>query len=61
MQQEQGEGEAEDLKVCPKKNALREVLYKQKEFTTDQIRSQLGISKGTLYKYLRGRNVQIGV
>lgn len=39
---------------------VAEVLYNQKELTTDQIADQWDISKGTLYKYLRYRNVTIG-
>lgn len=39
---------------------VAEVLYNQKELTTDQIATQLDISKVTLYKYLRSRNVAIG-
>jgi len=37
-----------------------EALYKQNELTCDQIAAQLNISKTTLYKYLRFRNVRIG-
>lgn len=37
-----------------------EALYLQNELKTDDIAEQLGISKTTLYKYLRLRNVQIG-
>jgi len=37
-----------------------EVLYTQNELKTDEISVQLGISKTTLYKYLRVRKVQIG-
>ena len=37
-----------------------EALYLQNELKTDDIAEQLGISKTTLYKYLRTRNVQIG-
>lgn len=37
-----------------------EALYIQNELKTDDIAEQLGISKTTLYKYLRARNVQIG-
>jgi len=37
-----------------------EALYLQNELKTDDIADQLGISKTTLYKYLRARNVQIG-
>jgi len=37
-----------------------EALYKQNELASDEISTQLGISKTTLYKYLRIRNVKIG-
>ena len=37
-----------------------EALYTQNELKSDDIASQLGISKTTLYKYLRVRNVRIG-
>ena len=37
-----------------------EALYKQKELTSDEIAQQLGISKTTLYSYLRSRNVLLG-
>ena len=37
-----------------------EALYLQKELTSDEIAEQLSISKTTLYKYLRSRNVLIG-
>lgn len=40
---------------------VAEALYLQNELKTDDIAEQLGISKTTLYKYLRARNVQIGV
>lgn len=36
-----------------------EALYKQNELTSDEIADQLNISKTTLYKYLRTRNVKI--
>ena len=38
-----------------------EALYKQNELTSDQIANQLKISKPTLYKYLKYRNVEIGL
>lgn len=37
-----------------------EALYKQNELTSTEIAAQLDISKTTLYKYLRTRNVKIG-
>ncbi|MBY0580608.1 MAG: helix-turn-helix domain-containing protein [Rickettsiales bacterium] len=38
-----------------------EALYKQNELTSDQIANKLQISKPTLYKYLKHRNVKIGL
>ena len=47
--------------VRAKKSAgSAEALYKQNELTSSEIAVQLGISKTTLYKYLRARNVKIG-
>ena len=43
------------------KACAAEALYKQNELTSDQIAKQLKISKPTLYKYLKYRNVQIGL
>jgi DNA invertase Pin-like site-specific DNA recombinase len=43
-----------------KTDCTAEALYLQNELKTDDIADQLGISKTTLYKYLRTRNVQIG-
>ena len=37
-----------------------EALYKQNELRSTEIAAQLDISKTTLYKYLRTRNVKIG-
>lgn len=37
-----------------------EALYQQKELTSNEIAEQLNISKTTLYKYLRLRNIKIG-
>ena len=54
-------GKPKGLSKKAKRTAcVAEVLYNQKELTTDQIAYQLDISKGTLYKYLRYRNVTIG-
>jgi DNA invertase Pin-like site-specific DNA recombinase len=36
-----------------------ETLYKERKLSTKQIAKQLGISKNTLYSYLRYRNVPI--
>ena len=38
---------------------MAEALYTQKELSVNEIIQQLGISKTTLYKYLRARNVVI--
>jgi DNA invertase Pin-like site-specific DNA recombinase len=38
-----------------------EVLYKEKTLSIDQICNKLSISKPTFYKYLRFRNVKIGI
>ena len=43
------------------KACAAEALYKQNELTSEQIAKQLKISKPTLYKYLKYRNVQIGL
>ncbi len=37
-----------------------ETLYREGKLTVDEIASQLGICKSTLYSYLRHRNVPIG-
>lgn len=37
-----------------------ETLYREGKLTVNQIAKQLGIAKGTLYKYLRHRHVPIG-
>ncbi|MEO0564285.1 MAG: recombinase family protein [Chloroflexota bacterium] len=39
---------------------IAERLYKEKALTVREICDQLSISKGTLYKYLRHRGVEIG-
>ena len=38
-----------------------ETLYRENQLTVDEIARQLGISKATLYSYLRHRNVPIGL
>lgn len=54
-------GRPKGLSEKAKKTACTaEALYLQNELKTDDIADQLGISKTTLYKYLRTRNVQIG-
>jgi len=54
-------GRPKGLSVKAKKTACTaEALYLQNELKTDDIADQLRISKTTLYKYLRARNVQIG-
>jgi DNA invertase Pin-like site-specific DNA recombinase len=39
---------------------IAEKLYQERELTVKEICDQLSISKGTLYNYLRHRNVNIG-
>ena len=46
-------------KEAQNKARTAEALYNQKELPVNQISKQLGISKTTLYKYLRYRNVEI--
>jgi len=48
-------------KKSMEKAKAAEMLYNQKKMTANQISEQLGISKTTLYKYLKIRNVPIGV
>lgn len=43
------------------KACAAEGLYKQGKLTSEQISKQLGISKTTLYKYLKIMDVKIGV
>ncbi|GAB3753837.1 recombinase family protein [Spirosoma pomorum] len=40
---------------------IAESLYKEGKFSVQKIATQLGISKNTLYKYLRLRGITIGV
>ena len=42
------------------KAAIAEALYKEGSIPVKKIAEQLGISKTTLYFYLRQRNVSIG-
>lgn len=42
------------------KACIAEALYKQGELSTEQISKQLNISRTTLYKYLKFRNVSLG-
>lgn len=42
------------------KAAIAEALYKNGSISVKKIAEQLGISKATLYLYLRHRNVNIG-
>jgi len=54
-------GRPKGLSVKAKRNACSaEALYNQNELTSAEIADQLDISKTTLYKYLRTRNVKIG-
>jgi DNA invertase Pin-like site-specific DNA recombinase len=48
-------------KKAMEKATAAEMLYKQKKLTSFQIAEQLGISKTTLYKYLKLRNVPVGI
>lgn len=48
-------------KQAEEKTYAAEALYKQRKLSCDQISKQIGISKTTLYKYLRLRSVKIGV
>jgi len=43
------------------KACAADALYRQGELTSDKIAQQLGISKPTLYKYLKTRCVPIGI
>lgn len=55
-------GRPKGLSAKAKRNACSaEALYKQNELTSAEIAAQLNISKTTLYKYLRTRNVKIGI
>ena len=47
--------------AAKEKACVAEALYKQGELSCAQISRQLGISKTTLYKYLKARKVKIGV
>ena len=54
-------GRPQGLSEKAKRSACSaEALYKQNELTSIEIAAQLDISKTTLYKYLRARNVKIG-
>lgn len=48
-------------KQATEKACAAEALYRQGELTSEKIALQLGISKPTLYKYLKFRCVPIGV
>tara|TARA_R110002167_G_scaffold9519_2_gene43356 strand:+ start:1990 stop:2592 length:603 start_codon:yes stop_codon:yes gene_type:complete len=47
-------------KSAQEKACVAEALYKQGELSTEQIAKQLGVSRTTMYKYLKSRNVKIG-
>lgn len=47
-------------KGAEQKARIAESLYKEEQFSVEQIARQLNISKTTLYKYLRQRGVTIG-
>lgn len=54
-------GRPKGLSEDAQKTALAaESLYKEGKLTVNEIASKLSISKGTLYSYLRYRNVSIG-
>ncbi len=54
-------GRPKGLSEEAKKTAMAaETLYRTKQHSVSEICGQLGISKPTLYNYLRSRNVQIG-
>ena len=46
-------------KEAQRKACIAEALYAQKELSINEIIQQLNISKTTLYKYLRTRNITI--
>jgi len=48
-------------KSAQEKACVAEALYKQGELSSEQISNQIGVSKTTMYKYLKSRNVSIGV
>ena len=47
-------------KEAEKKAILAESYYKQGDMAVNKIASEIGVSKMTLYKYLRYRKVEIG-
>ena len=47
-------------KKAQEKAYAAETLYKEKKFSTRKLASHLGISRATLYSYLKFRNVPIG-
>ena len=47
-------------KEAEKKAILAESYYKQGDMPVNQIATEIGVSKMTLYKYLRYRKVEIG-
>ena len=49
------------LTITLEKAVIAEALYKNGSIPVKKIAEQLGISKTTLYLYLRYRNVDIGV
>ncbi|MCL4118237.1 UNVERIFIED_CONTAM: hypothetical protein GTU68_001083 [Idotea baltica] len=46
--------------VAKQKASIASALYKEGRLSVSEICSQIGISKPTLYKYLRGSNVILG-
>ncbi len=47
-------------KKAQEKAYAAKTLYKEKKFSTRKLASHLGISRATLYSYLKYRNVPIG-
>jgi DNA invertase Pin-like site-specific DNA recombinase len=47
-------------KAAQQKALAAETLYRERKLSVQAIASELGISKATLYRYLRARNVPIG-
>ena len=48
-------------KPAQEKALVAEALYKSGKLSCEKISKNIGVSKTTLYKYLKWRNVEIGV
>ncbi|WPX97464.1 Putative resolvase/recombinase domain protein (plasmid) [Candidatus Bandiella woodruffii] len=48
-------------KKAQEKACAAETLYKEDKFSTRKLAAHLGISRATLYSYLKFRNVPIGL